>query len=87
MKPMMRDPQEGYLKCYYGYKNFGDELLVFGVINRIFSTYPTIQKLYIEVGDKERFDSRMDKNSHYLDIKLCKLESIQKNNYRKILSK
>ncbi len=83
----MRDPKEGYLKCYYGYKNFGDEILVFGVINRIFAHYPTIEKLYIEVGDKKRFDGRIDKNRHYLDIDLCKLESIQKNNYKKIITK
>lgn len=80
-------PKEGYLKCYYGYKNFGDEILVFGVINRIFQTYPTIEKLYIEVGNKERFDTRIDKNSHYLDINLCNLETIQKDNVGKILRK
>lgn len=45
----MKQPSQGYLKCYYGYKNFGDEVLAFGVINRIFANYPTINKLYIEV--------------------------------------
>lgn len=83
----MREPKEGYLKCYYGYKNFGDEILAFGVINRIFATYPTIEKLYIEVGNKERFDSRLDKNAHYLDIDLCKLECIQKDDKWKIWTK
>lgn len=83
----MRQPKEGYLKCYYGYKNFGDEILAFGVINRIFANYPTIEKLYIEVGNKPRFDSWLDKNSHYLDINLCKLETIQKNNYPKVITK
>jgi len=84
---MKEQRKEGYLKCYYGYKNFGDEILAFGVINRIFANYPTIETLYIEVGDKTRFDSRLDKNSHYLDINLCKLETIQKNDYRKIIAK
>ena len=81
----MTKPTLGYLKCYYGYKNFGDEILAFGVINRIFATYPTIQKLFIEVGNKPRFDSRLDKNRHYLDIDLCKLETIQKDNTWKIV--
>ena len=83
----MRHPTEGYLKCYYGYKNFGDEILAFGVINRIFQSYPTIKKLYIEVGNKERFDSRLTKNTSYLEVDLCKLETIQKDNYRKVLTK
>lgn len=83
----MKQPVEGYLKCYYWYKNFGDEILAIGVINRIFATYPTIKKLYIEVGNKERFDSRLDKNSHYLTDSLCKVECIQKNNYWKIIAK
>lgn len=81
----MRPPKEGYLKCYYGYKNFWDEILAFGVINWIFREYPTIQKLYIEVGDKERFDHRLSINSHYVEVDLCKLETIQKNNYWGIL--
>lgn len=83
----MNWPKQWYLKCYYWYKNFWDEILGLGVINRIFTEYPTIEKLYIEVGNKTRFDSRLDKNSHYLDVNLCKVETIQKNNYLKILRK
>ncbi len=83
----MHRPKQGYLKCYYGYKNFGDEMLAFGVINRIFRSHPTIETLYIEVGNKERFDSRLDKNSHYIDTDLCKVETIQKNNYWRVLTK
>ena len=37
-----------YLKGYYGYKNFGDELLLFGVIEEIFSRYK-VEELIIEV--------------------------------------
>lgn len=83
----MKKPTEGFLKCYYGYKNFGDEILAFGVINWIFANYPSLQKLYIEVGDKSRFDHWLAQNSHYLDVDICKLETIQKNNYWKILTK
>jgi polysaccharide pyruvyl transferase WcaK-like protein len=40
---------EGYLRGYYGYKNFGDELLFFGVVRRLFAKYP-LTKLFVEVG-------------------------------------
>ncbi|MEI6117993.1 MAG: hypothetical protein WCP92_01735 [bacterium] len=40
---------EGYLRGYYGYKNFGDELLFFGVVKRLFTKYP-LTKLFVEVG-------------------------------------
>ena len=36
-----------YLKGYYGYKNFGDELLLFGVIKEIFSRY-SVEHLVID---------------------------------------
>ena len=42
-----------YLKGYYGYKNFGDELLLFGVIEEIFSRYK-VEELIIEVGNTDR---------------------------------
>lgn len=83
----MKKPTQGYLKCYYGYKNFGDEMLAFGVINRIFSDYPTIEKLYIEVGDKVRFSERLEKNNSYLKVSLSKIELIQKDEKLKILTK
>lgn len=83
----MKNPTQGYLKCYYGYKNFGDEMLAFGVINRIFSDYPTIEKLYIEVGDKARFLSRLEKNQSYLKVDLSKIELIQKDEKGKIIAK
>lgn len=83
----MKKPQQGYLKCYYGYKNFWDEILAFGVINWIFREYPTISKLYIEVGDKERFNHWLAINSQYLDVELSHIECIQKNSYWKIFWK
>ncbi len=42
---------DAYLKGYYGYRNYGDELLFFGVIRQLFTRYP-LTKLYVEVGDK-----------------------------------
>ena len=41
---------EGYLRGYYGYKNFGDELLFFGVVKRLSVKYP-LTKLFVEVGN------------------------------------
>jgi len=51
-----------YLKWYYGYKNFGDEMLFFGVVQRIFQNYP-IEKLYVEVWNAKRFNERLQNNS------------------------
>jgi polysaccharide pyruvyl transferase WcaK-like protein len=56
--------KEVFLKGYYGYKNFGDELLLFGVVKRIFSEYPQINHLVIEVNNKIRIEYRVKKNYH-----------------------
>lgn len=55
-----------YLKGYYGYKNFGDELLLFWVIEEIFSRY-NVEELVIEAWDTSRIKSRIDKNSVFLE--------------------
>lgn len=52
---------EGYLRGYYGYKNFGDELLFFGVVKQLFAKYP-LTKLFVEVGNKHRMDDRIREN-------------------------
>jgi len=52
---------EGYLRGYYGYKNFGDELLFFGVVRRLFTKYP-LTKLFVEVGNKWWMDDRIREN-------------------------
>ncbi|MFA7298609.1 MAG: polysaccharide pyruvyl transferase family protein [Candidatus Absconditabacterales bacterium] len=52
---------EGYLRGYYGYKNFGDELLFFGVVRRLFIKYP-LSKLFVEVGNKARMEDRIREN-------------------------
>jgi len=52
---------EGYLRGYYGYKNFGDELLFFGVIKHLFAKYP-LTKLFVEVGNDSRMEDRVREN-------------------------
>lgn len=52
-----------YLKGYYGYKNFGDEVLFFGIVSRIFSQYPTIETLYVEVQDATRMEHWVSQNA------------------------
>jgi len=54
--------KQAYLKGYYGYKNFWDELLFFGVVNRIFSHYPEINQLVVEVWNKSWMEYRVKKN-------------------------
>lgn len=56
--------QKAYLRWYYGYKNFGDELLFFWVVDRIFSHYPEIKNLVIEVNNKTWMEYRVKKNHH-----------------------
>jgi len=56
---------EGYLRGYYGYKNFGDELLFFGVIKHLFAKYP-LTKLFVEVGNDSRMEDRVRENYQWL---------------------
>lgn len=67
-----------YLKWYYGYKNFGDELLMLWVINYLFEHYP-LEILYIEVWDKERCQSRLEKHISFLWDRLCNVRLISKH--------
>jgi hypothetical protein len=52
---------EAYLRGYYGYRNFGDELLFFGVVKQLFARY-SITKLFVEVGDKHWMEDRIREN-------------------------
>lgn len=54
-----------YLKGYYGYQNFWDELLLFWVIEEIFSRYE-VSELIIEVGDSSRIKDWIHKNKSFL---------------------
>ena len=60
-----------YLKGYYGYKNFGDELLLFGVIKEIFSRYP-VEHLVIEVGNRLWMKKRIERNKKIITTRYNK---------------
>jgi len=51
-----------YLKWYYGYKNFGDELLFFWIIKWIFANY-SLEKLFVETWNKAWMQQRVEKNA------------------------
>jgi len=60
-----------YLKGYYGYKNFGDELLLFGVIKEIFSRY-SVERLVIEVGNRLWMKKRIERNKKFISARYKK---------------
>ncbi|MBB1578584.1 MAG: polysaccharide pyruvyl transferase family protein [candidate division SR1 bacterium] len=60
-----------YLKGYYGYKNFGDELLLFGVIKEIFSRY-AVEHLVIEVGNHLRIKKWIERNKKFITARYKK---------------
>ncbi len=76
---------EGYLRGYYGYKNFGDELLFFGVIKRLFIRYP-LSKLFVEVGDILRMEDRVWENYQGLltekQLKNIKLVNVKQHRFK-----
>lgn len=77
---------QGYLKCYYGYKNWWDELLAIWVILRIFKNYD-IKKLYIEAWDERWFMKRLNINNKLLDEYIIrKIKIVGKNWYKTIKS-
>lgn len=55
----------GLLKWYYGYKNFGDEVLLLGCIPYLFTHYQ-IDLLYIEAGDVVWLQNRLARHQHLL---------------------
>jgi polysaccharide pyruvyl transferase WcaK-like protein len=56
----------GYLKCYYGYKNRGDELLFFGVLDWIKNHTP-LTHIDIESGDVHWMETRAQKHQEVLE--------------------
>ncbi len=56
---------KAYLKWYYGYQNFGDELLFLGLLNYLEKHYD-IESLIVETQDTTRLKSRTDKNRKFL---------------------
>ena len=78
---------EGYLRGYYGYKNFGDELLFFGVVKRLFTKYP-LTKLFVEVGNNGRMEDRVRENYQGLlteqQLKTIKFVNAKQHKYKLI---
>ena len=76
---MKKPIKKWYLKWYYGYKNFGDELLALGVISYLFKNYP-LEKLYIEVENIDWFSTRLHRHKSLLWDTLSKVELISMSN-------
>lgn len=69
-----------YIKWYYGYKNFGDELLLIWLVNYFAKVYsPT--HIYIESADKKFLTDRISKNQEYFEIPLNKITITTKLEY------
>lgn len=68
-----------YLKGYYGYKNFGDELLLLWLLPWLFARY-TIEKLYIECDDVVRLENRLQRHDDLVGNLLEKIEVVPKKN-------
>lgn len=68
----------GYLKCYYGYKNRWDELLLFGVLDWIKNHTPVTQ-LDIQVGDVHWMKKRAKMHKEELNTIGLQLSYIDKN--------
>lgn len=68
----------GFLKWYYGYKNFGDELLLLGIIPYIFKHYH-IDSLLIEANDVTWLQTRLDRHQWLLGDNLHKITIIAKH--------
>ncbi len=80
----MKNITHGYLKWYYGYKNFGDELLALWVIQYLFTHYP-LEVLYIEVWDCIWFEHWLQTHKEFLWDNLCKVKCISKNDKLSII--
>lgn len=66
-----------FLKGYYWYKNLWDEVLFFWVVNKIFKEFD-VDKLYVEVSDKNRFSQWIDKNRQILEIESTQIILVEK---------
>lgn len=66
------------LKWYYGYKNFGDEVLLLWVIPYVFKNYP-LTHLYIESADTVWLKVRLDRHAELLGEYVHQLTLIEKH--------
>ena len=48
------------LKCFYGYRNLGDEMLFWGVLDYIDKHYPDVKELTVQTQDKHRMSQWFD---------------------------
>jgi len=64
-----------YLKGYYGYKNFGDEMLLLWLLNRLGKNYD-LDELVIEAGDPNWLDFWIKENTIFLDTIKEKIKTI-----------
>lgn len=55
-----------FLKCFYGYGNLWDEMLFWGVLDYIDTTYSHVDELFVEVADVEWMQQRWTRNSHFI---------------------
>lgn len=51
-----------FLKCFYGFKNLGDEILFWWVIDYIDTVYPALDTLTVEVENVAWMEERWEKN-------------------------
>ncbi len=72
---------EVFLKWYYGYKNFGDELLFFGLANWIATNFD-ISNFVVEAGDQIWLEDWIKDNKIYLGSMLDKIEVVPINPYK-----
>lgn len=56
-----------YVKWFYGYKNFGDEMLFFWLLNYLQDQYNP-EEIVVEVWDKNRIQDWIMINKSYLDL-------------------
>ena len=67
-----------YCRWYYWYKNLGDELLLFGVLERIHQKFPDCSVIDIEAWDQQRLQTWLDRHTNYLP-KWISIRAVEKN--------
>lgn len=55
-----------FLKCFYGYGNLWDEILFWGVLDYIDTTYSHVDELIVEVANVEWMQKRRSRNTDFI---------------------